>query len=177
MSLALARHEIDCLIGRYSHHARGETFTHQHLFDQRPALIAHPTLARRLTRQAPDWQTLATLNWILPSPFTPIGNVVTEIFAQAHATPPVPVVETYSLDVIAAMLRRDATLISLLPETIVHDMVRRGDVGIVAWPLDWTLPPVNLIRRPRETALWAEDMLAEILLRLTQPLRAARPPS
>ena len=172
LSTALARHDIDCLIGRYAAQAQSETFNHQLLFEQRPALIAHPSLAVRLTKQTPDWRQLAKMDWILPSPSTPIGTVVTEIFAQAQAAPPVPVVETYSVDVIAAMLRDDPRLISILPEAIARNMVRRGDVGIVGWSLAWSLPPVNLIRRQRDTPLWAEDMLARLLMELTAPLRS-----
>ena len=74
LSTALARHDIDCLIGRYAAQAQSETFSHQLLFEQRPALIAHPSLAVRLTKQTPDWRQLAKMDWILPPPSTPIGT-------------------------------------------------------------------------------------------------------
>ncbi|MEI2416575.1 LysR substrate-binding domain-containing protein [Orrella sp. JC864] len=173
LSQALARYEIDCLIGRPSPANSEYGFTHEVLYPQRPALVAHPSLARRLARRQPDWRQLAKMNWILPSPATPIGMVVTELFTRAQAEPPVPVLETYSLDLIASMLRDDATLVSILPEALARDMARRGDVGIVSWKLDWSLPPVALIRQRRETPLWAEERLVEILREVCAPLVAA----
>ncbi len=174
LSTALARHEIDCLIGRPSAAPSGQGFLYEVLYPETPALIAHPALARRLARQPLDWRKLAQMNWILPSPATPIGRVVTDIFTQAQAVPPVPVLETYSLDVIASMLRDDDTLVSILPDSLARDMARRGDVGIVDERLDWKLPPVALIRRRRDLPLWAEERLAEILRELCAPMAHAR---
>ena len=173
LSTALARHEVDCVIGRPSAAASGEAFIHELLYPQKPALIAHPSLARRLARRPPDWRQLAGMNWILPSPATPIGAIVTEMFTRAQAVPPVPILETYSLDVIAGMLRDDVNLVSILPETTAREMARRGDVGIVDWTLDWSLPPVTLIRRKRDVPLWAEERLAEVLRELCVPLAEA----
>ena len=163
LTTSLAKHELDCVIGRAVPGALAEGFTHELLFPQKPALIAHPTLATRLGRRSPDWKALAQLNWILPSPATPIGAVVLELFARAQARPPTPVIETYSLDVITGMLRNDPTLISIIPENLARELVRGGEIGIVDWRLDWSLPPMTLIRRKQEPARWAEDQLALVL--------------
>ncbi|MFA4846391.1 MAG: LysR family transcriptional regulator, partial [Patescibacteria group bacterium] len=63
--------------------------------------------------------------------------------------------------------REDPTLLSILPESTANDMARRGDIGIVNWDLGWKLPPVTLISRKRETPLWAEERLAEVLRELS----------
>ena len=164
---ALASHELDCIIGRASSIVGGDAYRHEHLYTQTPTLIAHPSLARRLAKRKPDWAELAQMNWILPSPATPTGIIVAQLFAQAQAVPPVPIVQTYSLDIIAGMLREDPTLLSILPESTANDMARRGDIGIVNWDLGWKLPPVTLISRKRETPLWAEERLAEVLRELS----------
>lgn len=167
---ALASHELDCIIGRASPVVQGAEYCHEQLYAQTPMLIAHPSFARRLAKRKPDWAELAKMNWILPSPATPTGIIVAQLFAQAQATPPVPIVETYSLDIIAGMLRDDPTLLSILPESTAKDMARRGDIGIVNWDLGWTLPPVTLISRKRDIPLWAEQKLAEIVRALTAEL-------
>ncbi|VFR52912.1 Transcriptional regulator, LysR family [plant metagenome] len=168
---ALANHDIDCLIGRASAAALGPEYQHEQLFTQKPTLIAHPRLARRLAQRLPDWGELSRMNWILPSPATPTGMIVAELFAQAQVAAPVPIVETYSLDIIAGMLRDDATLLSILPESVARDMARRGDIGLVDWDLGWMLPPVTLIRRRRDTPQPAEEQLAEILRALCATMR------
>lgn len=168
---ALASHALDCIIGRASAAVQGQDYHHELLFTQTPTLIAHPSFARRLARRKPDWAELAQMNWILPSPATPTGMIVAQLFARAQATPPVPIVETYSLDIIAGMLRDDATLLSILPESTAADMAKRGDIGIVNWDLGWKLPPVTLITRKRDIASWAEERLADVLRELSVAAR------
>jgi len=166
LGAALGRHEIDCAIGRVSAAFASHEFIHELLYPERPALVAHPALARRLARRSPDWRHLADMNWILPPPATPIGAAVTEVFLRAQAAPPVPVLETASLDVITSVLRDDTTLLSIVPEYLAQEMARRGEVGIVGWQLDWSLPPIALIRRRREFSPWADERLAEVLREL-----------
>lgn len=162
----LRGHEIDCVIGRAA--AIGmDGLWHKVLYKQRPALIAHPALAKRMARSRPDWQALAQVDWILPSSATPIGHMVTELFTREQVRPPVARVETYSIDVIAGMLRRNENLLSIVPEDIAHDLAMRGGVARVQWTWDWELPPISLIRQVRDAPFAAEERFAEILHEVT----------
>jgi len=72
-------------------------------------------------------------------------------------------IETYSMDVIASLMAHHDSLLSIVPEEIALDLSRDGNITIVPWTFDWTLPPVSLIRRRREFTLQAEESLISIL--------------
>lgn len=150
-------HEIDCVIGRAAAAIGMDDMWHQVLYPQRPALIAHPELARRIARTKPDWRRLAEVDWILPSAATPIGNMVTELFTREQVRPPVARVQIHSLDVIAGMLRNNQNLLSIVPEEIAHDMEQGGGVARIDWEWNWELPPVSLIRKVRDLPLDIEE--------------------
>jgi len=162
----LERHEIDCIIGRASGGASARSIQHEMLYPQRPALIAHPRLARRLLHDRPTWPELASMRWILPSPATPIGNMITELFVRAQVQPPEPIVETYSLEVIEDLIAADDKLVSIIPQDIAQEMARRGRVAMAPWLFDWELPPMSLIRLARDIPLQAEMQFAQILREL-----------
>jgi DNA-binding transcriptional LysR family regulator len=164
----LREHEIDCVMGRAAAAIGMADMWHQVLYKQHPALIAHPALAKRIARTRPDWRALAKIDWILPSSATPIGHMVTELFTREQVRPPVARVETYSTDVIAAMLSRNDNLLSIVPEDIAHDMAQRGGVACVEWEWDWELPPISLIRQVRDVPFPAEERFAQILHELTR---------
>jgi DNA-binding transcriptional LysR family regulator len=160
---SLRAHALDCVIGRASVMIGMNELHHEVLYPQRPALIANPRLARRMARRPPDWRELGEMNWILPTPATPIGNMVSELFTRAGVRPPSPRVQTYSMDVIAALMQGDDSLVSIVPEDIAADLARGGDITVVPWRFDWSLPPISLIRRKRDVALEAEERFAGIL--------------
>jgi DNA-binding transcriptional LysR family regulator len=170
---SLRGHALDCVIGRASVMIGMHELHHEVLYTQRPALIANPRLARRMARRKPDWRELADMNWILPRPATPIGSMVSELFTRAGARPPSPIIETYSMDVIADLLSRDDSLLSIVPEDIAADLSRGGGVTVIPWTFDWTLPPISLIRRKREVTMEAEERFAEILRDVCLEMAAA----
>lgn len=159
----LQRHELDCVIGRVAGRADTQKIRHQMLYPQRPALIAHPRLVRRLLRGRPEWAELASMRWILPSPATPIGNMIAELFVRAQVQPPTPIIETYSLDVMEGLIAADDELVSIVPQDIAQEMSRHGRVAMAPWLFDWELPPMSLIRRVRDVPLLAEEQFAAIL--------------
>lgn len=174
---AMRGHEIDCVIGRAAAAVGMNDMWHEVLYTQRPALIAHPVLAKRMARTQPDWRLLANVDWILPSSATPIGNMVTELFTREQVRPPVARVETYSIDVIAGMLRNNQNLLSIVPEDIAIDMASAGGVARVQWDWNWELPPVSLIRQVRDLPLDVEESFAhivrEVCAALMQPEQGA----
>lgn len=163
---ALCDHELDCVLGRASAVAGRDNLWHEVLYAQRPVLVGHSKLLKRLEGRRLDWRSLASMNWILPSPATPIGARIVELFTQAQVPVPVPIIETYSIDVMHGVLSKDESVISMVPEDIAVEMSRRGGIGILPWRMDWELPPLSLIRRVRDVPLDAEEKFAGILREL-----------
>jgi DNA-binding transcriptional LysR family regulator len=168
---ALCDHELDCVLGRASAIAGRADLRHEVLYVQRPVLVGHAKLIQRLEGRKLDWRALASMNWMLPSPATPVGAKMVELFTRAQVPVPVPIIETYSLDVMHGVLSKNETVISVVPEDIAEEMKLRGGIGVLSWAGEWELPPLSLIRRVRETPLHAEDRFSEILKELCgQPL-------
>ncbi|MDS1139413.1 LysR substrate-binding domain-containing protein [Pusillimonas sp. SM2304] len=163
---SLCDHELDCVLGRASAMAGRENLWHEVLYVQRPVLIGHNHLLERLGERPLDWRTLATMKWILPSLATPVGAKMAELFTQEQVPVPLPIIETYSIDIMHGVLSTNESVVSVVPEDIALDMVRRGGVGILPWKMDWELPPLSLIRRVRDMPVDAEDKFAEILKEL-----------
>ncbi|MDQ8035107.1 LysR family transcriptional regulator [Bordetella genomosp. 1] len=161
----LRRHELDCMIGRVSALIELDGLTHETLYHQRPSLIAHRQLARRLSARAPDWAGAAALRWVLPEAKTPTRQLIAEHFIRHGVIPPHPIVEAYSTDVIEGLLGGDPSLVSVVPQEIAHELAARGRIGAVHWDWGWNLPPINLIRRVRDEVRGPgpEEALAAIL--------------
>lgn len=160
---ALEARELDCMLGRASGLAGNNDLWHEALYTQTPVLIAHETLAKRLAHQTLDWKKLAEFKWMLPASSTPVGLKMAEIFLQAHVRMPTPIIETYSIDVMHGVLSKQADTLSVVPEDIAYDLVKRGSIGIIPGQLNWELPPISLIRRVRSERSLLEQQFAELL--------------
>lgn len=163
---ALCDHELDCVLGRAAAVVGHNNLWYETLYVQRPVLVGHSTLVKRLAGRTLDWHGLASMNWILPSLKTPVGSRMAELFMQARVPVPVPIIETYSVEVMHGVLSKNESVISVLPEDIATEMIRRGGVGILSCGMDWELPPISLIRRVRDTPIDAEEKFALILKEL-----------
>lgn len=163
---ALADHRLDCVVGRAWAVAGHHQLWHEVLYHQQPVLIAHQNLVRRMQGRELDWRKLGAMQWMLPSWSTPVGAKMADLFIRAQVPVPVPIVETYSVDVMHGVLSRNENVIAPVPEDIAQEITRRGSVGILPWSMDWELPPISLIRRVRDTPLDAEEKFLEILKEL-----------
>ncbi len=166
---ALADHHLDCVIGRAWAVSGHDQLWHEVLYDQRPVLIAHTNLVKRMQGRELDWKKLGAMQWMLPSWTTPVGAKMADLFMRAQIPVPVPIVETYSVDVMHGVLSRNEGAIAPVPQDIALEIARRGGVGILPWEMDWELPPISLIRRVRDTPLDAEEKFLEILKELCAP--------
>ncbi|MGY6273413.1 LysR family transcriptional regulator [Achromobacter denitrificans] len=162
----LRQHELDCIISRSTPMAAHDDLIHRALYRQRPRLIAHGRLAQRLARRRPDWAAVVEMDWVLPAANTPTRQLIVEHFIREELSPPSPVLEAYSTDVIEGMLAMNETFVSVVPEEIARELCQRGKLGMVPWDFGWELPPINLIRRRREQPLAAETYFSDILLDL-----------
>jgi DNA-binding transcriptional LysR family regulator len=161
--LALRNHELDCVIARASATMRVPGVIHEVLYHQRPRLIAGQRLGARLAALPLDWVKLAQLEWILPSPSTPIGTMVGDLFIRSGVKPPSPLIESYSLKIMGGMIADSDNIVSIVPEDIAEELRLTAGVAIIPYELDWELPPIALIRRQREVPLQAEEAFAQSL--------------
>ena len=149
---ALHHRELDCVIARATAAAHLPELVHEVLYHQSPRLVTHKRLATRLATAPLDWARLAELEWILPSPRTPIGTRVADLFIRSGVAPPVPLVETYSLKIIGSMIASRPGLVCILPADIAEELARSAGLASVPCGLDWELPPVALFRRQHEAS-------------------------
>lgn len=160
---SLYDHEVDCVLARSSAVAGHQNLLQEVLYPQRPVLIGHNDLVGRLQGRELEWRQLAEMGWILPSFGTPVGRRVAELFTHMQVQAPLPVIETYSIEVIYGIISKNSSIISVVPEGIADDMVRRGGVAILPWTMDWELPALSLIRRERSIPLDAEEKFVQIV--------------
>ncbi|WP_225984778.1 LysR substrate-binding domain-containing protein [Noviherbaspirillum aerium] len=160
---ALQAHELDCVIGRASARMGQPGITSDVLYHQRPKLVAGQPLGSRLGKRPLDWAKLVQLDWIMPSPNTPIGAMLIDLFLRSGVKPPTPFIESYSLKVIGGMLAGSETALSIVPADIAEELRQTFGVTVVPHALDWELPPITLMRRSREVPLRVEDEFAQSL--------------
>src|SRR2546421_5744198 len=142
---ALRAHELDCAIGRSFSEGVDADIAQELLYRQAPCLLVPVKSRARHSRGALDWQRLAALDWILPPPNTPIRRTVNAIFASAGVPPPVPLVETYSLKGIEAVLRTQPNAIAIVAHDIGAELSASGAAARLPFELRWSLPPISLL--------------------------------
>jgi len=163
---ALSDHQVDCALARTSAVAGHDDLCHEILHPQRPVLVGNIVTVKRLEGRKLEWRHLAEMNWILPSFGTPVGRRVAELFTHMQVQAPSPIIETYSIEVMYGIISKNPSVISVVPEGIADDMVRRGGVGVLPWKVDWELSSLSLIYRAQDTPLRATEQFAKIVREL-----------
>ncbi|MGY8524659.1 LysR family transcriptional regulator [Paracidovorax citrulli] len=146
---ALRDHELDCVVAR-SFYAAGDDIVQVPLYREEPALVVPASAAARLAGRQLDWAWLATLDWILPPPYTPTRRTINTIFAVAGVAPPLPIVETYSVKTMATLMRTEPNAITIVPRAVAHELAAGGNATVLPHPLQWDLPPVGAMWLRRE---------------------------
>ncbi len=160
---ALREHAVDVVIGRIGTPLDTADVVIDVLYHQPPRLIAGRRLAAQLSRRRLDWSSLSELDWILGPPGTALREEVMDMFLRTGATPPRPVMETYSTKLIGEMIAGSERAISVVPVDIAEELVRVAGVSIVPYSFDWTLPPIAVLRRSQGVERAAEAHFGESL--------------
>ena len=142
---ALRAREIDCAIGRSFYEGGEADILQEPLYHQAPCLLVPAASRARLVRGPLDWQRLAALDWVLPPPNTPIRRTANAMFASAGVPPPLPLVETYSLKAIEAIMRTQPHAIALLAHDVGTELAAAGAGALLPFELHWSLPPISLL--------------------------------
>ncbi|ARP83001.1 hypothetical protein CAL12_20740 [Bordetella genomosp. 8] len=169
----LRERKVDCVVGRLPPDDDLVGLSHRLLYEQRPALVAHPALAARLGKRDVQLKDLSSARWLLPLPDTPTRQRLNEEFRKHKLVPPAPIIETESSEVIEEMIASDDGMVSIVPEDVANDFRVRGRVATLDLRLQWMLPAIHIISEARDQPLPAEEHLAASLVRLRNEMNAA----
>lgn len=169
----LRERKVDCVVGRLPPDDDLVGLSHRLLYEQRPALVAHPELVRRLGKRDVQLKDLSEARWLLPLPDTPTRQRLNDEFRKHKLVPPAPIIETESSEVIEEMIASDDGMVSIVPEDVANDFRTRARVATLDLRLQWMLPAIHLISETRDHPLPAEEHLAASLIRLRNEMNAA----
>ncbi len=139
---ALAKGDIDCVIGRGRQRSAGTELTQIPLFFEQVLVVArrnHP-LARR---KRVSLEELARLEWVLPSPSTLLRSKLEELFAQHRIGMPACFVES-SVHLANQELLPKGDQVCLFPQTLAKTLAANGALSVLPIVLPLDLPPVTL---------------------------------
>ncbi len=142
---ALQRHELDCVLGRFSQ-GDGAALEQTMVYVQQPRLIANRRHPLRKGRNLAD-ADLQGWDWILPPPPTPTRRAFDEMLVRHRIECPLPFMETGSVAIIKETLQRERLGVALLPDDLALEFERDGIGRILPLDLDFPLPAVSFIRR------------------------------
>jgi DNA-binding transcriptional LysR family regulator len=162
--------ELDCAIGR-SFEGNPQDIVQEPLYEQEPCLVVAARHQKRLSRGPLDWAKLATLDWILPPPNTPMRRLYNTIFITAGVQPPVPIMETISVRSMEMVLGSENNAIAILPRDVVNELFVGGLIASLSHKLTWTLPPVTFLcqRQLAEQTVYRD--LMQVLQSTAQGMR------
>lgn len=159
---ALARGELDCVLGRMVENALPAAMRWEVLY-QEPVCIAarsgHP-LARykRITATM-----LAQYPWIMPPVGAPLRPAIERYFREQDVMPPLAAVDSVSI-LANFMLLRDSDLLAAMPLAIAQHYAQQGLLTILRTRLGWVLPPVGMATRADQPDTPALQALRTALL-------------
>ncbi len=142
---ALARGELDCVLGRMAEDALPAAMRWEVLY-QEPVCIAarsgHP-LARykRITAAM-----LAEFPWIMPPVGAPLRPAIERYFREQDVMPPLAAVDSVSV-LANFMLLRDTDLLAAMPLAVAQHYAQQGLLTVLRTRLGWVLPPVGMATR------------------------------
>lgn len=168
----LRERKVDCVVGRLPPDDDLVGLSHRLLYEQRPALVANPTLVKRLGKRQVKLEDLAQARWLLPLPDTPTRQRLNDEFRKHKLVPPSPVIETESSEMIEEMIASDDGMVSIVPEDVANDFRSRARVRTLDLQFDWMLPAIHMISEARDHLLPAEEHLAANLVELRNEMKA-----
>ncbi|WP_233839237.1 LysR family transcriptional regulator [Paraburkholderia sp. ZP32-5] len=169
----LRERKVDCVIGRLPQDEDFTGLSYRVLYEQLPALVAHPARVKRFANRQVKLEDLRDARWLLPLPDTPTRIRLNEEFRKNGLIPPSPVIETESSEMIEEMIASDERMVSIVPDDVAFDFLRRPRVQTLDLRFEWMLPAIHLISEVREYPLPAEEHLATSLVRSRNEMRAS----
>jgi len=145
MLAALARGELDCVLGRVAGESTPDAI-HWEVLYQEPVCVAarHGHPLSRLKRITPAM--LAQHAWILPPKGAPLRPTIESYFRDQGVPPPAAAIDSVSV-LANVMLIRDTDLLAAMPLAVAQHYAELNLLTILRTRPDWTLPPVGIATR------------------------------
>lgn len=140
---ALARQELDVVLGRLTAATQDPAFESELLYDEPVCVVVrsgHPWARRRRL----DLSELAASQWILPTEFAPMRPQFEQMFVKAGVAVPRPRVETASLLLSQAVIQK-SDMLAVVPGRVATHYRDQGLFAILPFALPLTIPPVGVI--------------------------------
>ena len=147
---ALARNELDMVLGRLNENANTPQFINTALYREPVSFVAAPAhplvLKGRIT-----FDDLATARWILPPELSPIRRELDAMLAARGMHRPVPRIETMSPLLMQIMLGK-GDLIGAMPMLVARHYEAQGLLSVIDLDLPINMPPVTMMLQARDHA-------------------------
>lgn len=140
---ALARNELDLVLGRLSTDTKAGIYASERLYDEQVRLVVrkkHPLLRKR-TLSAKD---LAEVQWVLPPELAPMRQELERVLAEHGLRRPTPRVETTSQTLVEIILNQ-TDMVAAMPFSVAQLYQSRGQLVILDVFLPITMPAVGLL--------------------------------
>lgn len=166
---ALARNELDLVLGRLSADTGAAVYTSESLYDEPVSLVVrqkHPLLRKRHV-SVPD---LATVKWILPPEMAPLRQQLEQVLAAQGLPRPVPRVETTS-QMLVEILLNQTDGVAAMPRCIARLYQSRGQLAILNLVLPINMPPVGMLLHAQQMPSPAVTSVISLIRRTAAELR------
>lgn len=140
---ALARNELDLVLGRLSADTKAAIYASERLYDEQVRLVVrkkHPLLRKRKL-SAKD---LADVQWVLPPEMAPMRQELERVLAEHGLRRPTPRVETTSQTLVEIILNQ-TDMVAAMPFSVAQLYQSRGQLVILNVFLPITMPAVGLL--------------------------------
>ncbi|MFC6282926.1 MULTISPECIES: LysR family transcriptional regulator [Polaromonas] len=140
---ALARNELDLVLGRLTPNMDSAFFTSERLYDESVSLVVrkdHPVLRKRKI----SLKDLGDLEWILQPELAPMRRQLDELLLAQGLPRPNPKLETSSV-LLTTMTLMQTDMVAMLPSSVARLYELQGPLKILQVPLPVVLPPVGLV--------------------------------
>jgi DNA-binding transcriptional LysR family regulator len=142
---ALARNELDLVLGRLTRDFHTPQFTSDALYDEPVRLVAgrhHPLIARgRIV-----FGDLAGARWLLPPELAPLRNELEAMLTSRGMHRPIPKIETMSLLLMQIMLGK-SDMIAAMPLHVASHYQEQGLLAVIDLDVPIVMPPVGMMLR------------------------------
>ncbi|WP_420223693.1 LysR family transcriptional regulator [Pigmentiphaga litoralis] len=140
---ALARGELDLVLGRLTGDVHTTQFTHHVLYQEPVCLVASPTHPL-IARGRIGFQDLVDARWILPPELAPLRRELDAMLLAHGVHRPMPRIETMSLLLMQILLAR-GDRIAAMPLHVAEHYAAQHLLGILDLDLPIRMPPVGMI--------------------------------
>lgn len=140
---ALARGELDVILGRLSTEMGGPSFATEHLYHESVSIVSrrsHPLASKSNLRIA----DLEGWSWVLPVDVAPVRQQLEAVLAHSNVSKPRPLLETSSLLLtITTLMQSD--LLGVLPAGVAALYEKQGLLARLKLELPFEVPPVGIV--------------------------------